>query len=211
MSAFERFVRPADPELKARVPPGQRLTPGFPVLTYGPTPTVDRRLWRLRVFGLVEEERAWTWDEFMALPQTTITCDIHCVTTWSKLDTTWTGVRLLDVLREVRPKPEARFVMQHSYGGYTTNTPLAALSEPEALLAHTFDGRPLPPDHGGPMRLVLPKLYFWKSAKWIAGLEFMAEDCLGFWELNGYHNDADPWKEERYAPPEQYRKFRVSP
>lgn len=206
MSVFERFRKPG-PELAARVPPGQRVTNGFPVLTYGPTPSVDLSTWRLRVTGLVAEERTWTWDQLMELPQSEIQCDIHCVTTWSKLDTTWRGVRFSDLMREIEVKPEARFVMQHCYGGYTTNLPLEAMREDEVLLAHTFNGDPLPPEHGGPLRMVVPKFYFWKSAKWLNGLEFMAEDRLGFWEMNGYHNDADPWKEERYAPPDQVRRF----
>lgn len=208
MSVLDRFKKPG-PELAARVPPGQRLTTGFPVLTYGPTPAVDPATWRLRVTGRVEEEQSWTWERFMALPQTEIQVDIHCVTTWSKLDTTWRGVRFSDLLREIDPKPEARFVMQHSYGGYTTNLPLETLLGDNVLLAHTFGGQPLTPEHGGPLRMVVPRLYFWKSAKWLNRLEFMAEDQLGFWEVNGYHNEADPWREERYAPPEQYRKFRA--
>lgn len=206
MSVLERFKKPG-PELSARVPPGQRLTTGFPVLTYGQTPAIDLKSWRLRVSGLVEEEKAWTWEQFMALPQTELRCDIHCVTTWSKLDTTWLGVRFSDLVREIVVKAEARYVMQHAYGGYTTNLPLASMLEEDVLLGHTFDGRALEPAHGGPLRLVVPKLYFWKSAKWLNGLEFMARDRLGFWEQNGYHNDADPWKEQRYAPPEQYRNF----
>jgi DMSO/TMAO reductase YedYZ molybdopterin-dependent catalytic subunit len=184
------------------------LTTGFPVLTYGQTPAIDLKTWRLSVTGRVSRPQAWTWEEFMALPQTEIRCDIHCVTTWSKLDTTWVGVRFSDLVREVEVQAEARFVTQHCYGGYTTNLPLGAMLEDDVLLAHTFDGRPLEAAHGGPLRLVVPKLYFWKSAKWLSGLEFMAQDRLGFWEMNGYHNDADPWKEERYAPPEQYRTLR---
>lgn len=207
-SIDERFPKPSTPELIARTPPGQRLTRGFPVLTYGPTPKIDLSTWRFSVDGLVENPREWSWEEFMALPQSEITRDIHCVTTWSKLDTTWRGVLLKDLVALVGPKPEARFVMQHCFGGYTTNTSLCDLIEEDVILAHTFDGKPLEPDHGGPLRLVLPKLYFWKSAKWINRLEFMESDRLGFWELNGYHNEADPWKEERYAPPEQYQKFR---
>lgn len=204
MSVLERFRRP-DPELAARVPPGQRLTQGFPVLTYGPIPRVDTAAWRFRVTGLVEEEKTWTWEEFLSLPQTEILCDIHCVTTWSKLDTTWTGVKFSDLLGKIAVKPEARFVMQHCYGGYTTNLPLQEMLADNVLMAHSFNGKPLETEHGGPLRMVVPRLYFWKSAKWLNGLEFMERDRLGFWEMNGYHNDADPWKEERYAPPEQYR------
>ncbi len=204
MSVYDRFKKPG-PELASRVPPGQRLTTGFPVLTYGPTPQVDMANWRFRVTGLVESEKAWTWEQFLALPQTEIQRDIHCVTTWSKLDTVWRGVRFSDLMKEIEVKPEARFVMQHCYGGYTTNLPLDTMLEEDVLLAHEFEGQPLGPEHGGPLRMVVPKLYFWKSGKWINGLEFMLKDQLGFWELNGYHNEADPWKEQRYAPAEQYR------
>lgn len=205
MAILERFKKPDTAALQARVPAGQRLTNGFPVLTYGPAPAIDRASWSLRVDGLVEGARSWNWEQFTALPQTEVTCDIHCVTAWSKLDTTWRGVRFVDLIREFDIRPEAKFVMQHGYGGYTTNVPLADAMADNVLLAHTFDGKPLDPEHGGPLRLMLPRLYFWKSAKWLHCLEFMAEDRLGFWERNGYHNDADPWKEERYAPPEQYR------
>jgi DMSO/TMAO reductase YedYZ molybdopterin-dependent catalytic subunit len=208
MSLQERFKKVTDPELAKRVPPGQRLTAGFPVLSYGETPAVDLATWSLRVDGLVEKPLAFSWSEFMALPQSEVHCDIHCVTTWSKLDTTWRGVRFLDLAPRLGIRPEARFVMQHCYGGYTTNTSLETLMDDDVILAHTFDEKPLEPDHGGPLRLVVPKLYFWKSAKWLSRLEFLAEDELGFWERNGYHNGADPWKEERYAPPEQYRKHR---
>lgn len=205
MSVFDRFRKPDTPELIERVPPGQRLTAGFPVLTYGPIPQINLETWRLRVDGLVGEEKSWTWAEFMRLPQTEVPCDIHCVTTWSKLDTSWRGVAFSDFVRELDIRPEAKYVMQHSYGGYTTNLPLAAMLEADVLLGHTFNGEPLDAEHGGPLRVVVPKLYFWKSAKWINRLEFMENDRLGFWEMNGYHNGADPWKEERYAPPEQYR------
>lgn len=208
MTILERFKKPDTDALMARVPAGQRLTRGFPVLTYGAEPTVDPASWSLCVDGLVSGARSWNWEQFMALPQTEVTCDIHCVTTWSKLDTVWRGVKFVDLIREFEIEPEAKFVMQHGYGGYTTNTPLAELMEDNVLLAHTFEGEPLAREHGGPLRLVLPRLYFWKSAKWLNRLEFMAEDRLGFWEVNGYHNGADPWKEERYAPPEQYRNLR---
>jgi len=205
MSVLERFKKPTDPELQKRTPPGQRLTQGFPVLTYGPVPTISTKNWQFQIDGLVEQEKKWTWDEFMALPQTDVHCDIHCVTTWSKLDTVWRGVKFLDLLKEINLKPEAKFVMQHCYGGYTTNLPLEDMLQDDVILAHTFNGKPLEPDHGGPLRMVVPKLYFWKSAKWLNRLEFLAEDQLGFWEMNGYHNHADPWLEERFAPPEQYR------
>ncbi len=208
MSVLEKFKKPTDPKLQERVPPGQRLTQGFPVLTYGPVPMISTATWRFRVTGLVEAEKIWTWDEFMRLPQSEIHCDIHCVTTWSKLDTVWQGVKFDDLMKEIQVKPQAKFVMQHCYGGYTTNLPLATMMDDDVLLAHTFNGEPLESEHGGPLRVVVPKLYFWKSAKWINRLDFMAEDRLGFWEENGYHNVADPWREERYAPPEQYQRFK---
>lgn len=204
MALFQKFARDQKRRDRAdRVPPGQALASGFPVLTYGPTPILKAKDWTCRVFGLVDREAVLRWDDLMAMPQTTITCDIHCVTTWSKLDTTWTGVLFRDFLEAVRGRtgvrPEAKFVLQHGTGGYTTNTPLSALLDDDVLIAHRYDGQPLEADHGGPVRLVLPKLYFWKSAKWLSGFEFLEEDCPGFWERNGYHNDADPWLEQRLS------------
>ena len=205
MSLFQKFARDARKQATAdsgRVPPGQTLTKGFPVLTYGATPLVEHAEWTCFVRGLVTAPVTITWDELMAMPQTTVTRDIHCVTTWSKLDTTWTGVLVRDFLAAIAGRaqvlPASRHVMQHSTGGYTTNTPLEDLLADDVLIAHTFEGAPLERDHGGPVRLVLPKLYFWKSAKWLSGLEFMAEDRPGFWERNGYHNYGDPWKEQRF-------------
>jgi DMSO/TMAO reductase YedYZ molybdopterin-dependent catalytic subunit len=182
-----------------RVPPGQKVTDGFPVLTYGGAPRVDLKEWRFQVAGEVEEPLALTWEEFNALPQTTVTCDIHCVTAWSKLDTEWCGVAFSEVLKLLRPKPAAQHVMVHSYGGYTTNLPLADLTSDNVLFARTFNGKPLPSEHGGPMRLAVPHRYFWKSAKWVRGLAFMTGDRPGFWEMYGYHNRGDPWLEERYS------------
>jgi DMSO/TMAO reductase YedYZ molybdopterin-dependent catalytic subunit len=196
-SSEKKSSRPA--ELADRVPPGQYLTKGFPVLTYGPTPRVEKEEFRLKNIGLVEREVEFDWDALLAMPQTTVTRDIHCVTTWSKLDTTWTGVLFRDYLKQVPVKPEAKFVVQHSYGGYTTNLPLEAMLGDDVLIAHAFDGQPIDREHGGPIRMVVPKLYFWKSAKWLAGFEFLAVDKLGFWERNGYSNSADPWKEERFT------------
>jgi DMSO/TMAO reductase YedYZ molybdopterin-dependent catalytic subunit len=181
-----------------RVPPGQYLTERFPVLTYGRNPGFDLESWSLSVWGEVEEPYSLRWDELMALEQVTLTTDIHCVTRWSKLDTTWTGVRVRDILERARVKPAGRFVMAHSDGGYTTNVPLEALYDDDVLVAHTYGGRPLEPDHGAPLRLLVPKRYFWKSAKFLRQLEVMSEDRPGFWELNGYHNDADPWTEQRH-------------
>jgi DMSO/TMAO reductase YedYZ molybdopterin-dependent catalytic subunit len=181
-----------------RVPPGQYLTDRFPVLTVGPNPPFDLATWDLQVFGEVEDELQLSWDELMALPQKDVVVDIHCVTRWSKLDTAWRGVPVRDLLERARVKPSGRYLMAYSDGGYTTNLPLAVVMEDDVLLAHTYDGKPLEPDHGGPLRLLVPKRYFWKSAKFLRRLEVMSEDRMGFWELNGYHNDADPWKEQRH-------------
>jgi DMSO/TMAO reductase YedYZ molybdopterin-dependent catalytic subunit len=150
------------------------------------------------VFGQVEREVTLSWDELNALPQHDVTLDIHCVTRWSKLDTTWTGVRVKEVLDLAGVKPSGTHLMAYSDGGYTTNVPLDAVLDDEALLAHSYDGEPLEPDHGAPLRLIVPRRYFWKSAKFLRKLEVMSEDRMGFWELNGYHNDADPWREERH-------------
>jgi len=182
----------------SRVPPGQYLTERFPVLTYGPNPDFDLASWGLDVFGEVERELTLSWDELQALPQKELTTDIHCVTRWSKLDTTWTGVPVSELLERAGVKPAGRFVMAYSDGGYTANLPLAVVMDDDVLLAHSYDGKPLEPDHGAPLRLLVPKRYFWKSAKFLRKLEVMSEDRMGFWELNGYHNDADPWQEQRH-------------
>ena len=187
------------PEIEERIPPGQTLTEKWPVLTYGRVPRFDPATWDFRVFGLVEEEARWTYDQFMALPRTKIAADVHCVTTWSLLGSEWEGVQIREIMKSVRPRPEAKFVMQHCDGGYTTNLPLEVLLDDDVLLCYRRDGVDITPDHGWPLRLVVPKRYFWKSAKWVRGLEFMAHDRLGFWENYGYNNDADPWKEERFA------------
>ena len=184
-----------DPE---RVPPGQYLTERFPVLTVGPNPPFDPSTWDFSVFGAVENELELSWDDLQALPQKEVTVDIHCVTRWSKLDTTWIGVPVTEVLERVGVKPEGRYLMAYSDGGYTTNLPLQVVLDDDVLLAHTYDGKPLEPDHGAPLRLLVPKRYFWKSAKFLRKLEVMTEDRMGFWELNGYHNDADPWQEQRH-------------
>jgi DMSO/TMAO reductase YedYZ molybdopterin-dependent catalytic subunit len=181
-----------------RVPPGQYLTDGFPVLTVGANPPVDLATWQFEVFGAVERSVTWSWDELMALPQREVTVDIHCVTRWSKLDTRWRGVAASDLLDAAGVRPDGTHVMASSDGGYTTNLPLSALRDDDVLVAHTYDDAPLEPDHGGPLRLLVPKRYFWKSAKFLRRLEVMTEDRMGFWELNGYHNDADPWKEQRH-------------
>jgi DMSO/TMAO reductase YedYZ molybdopterin-dependent catalytic subunit len=181
-----------------RIPPGQYVTQRFPVLTYGSNPPFDLNAWSLSIWGEVEEPYSLRWDELMALPQAEVTTDIHCVTRWSKLDTTWRGVRVRDLLERARVKPGGTYVMAHCDGGYTTNVPLEALYDDDVLVAHTYDGEPLEPDHGAPLRLLVPKRYFWKSAKFLRQLEVMPSDRQGFWELNGYHNDADPWTEQRH-------------
>jgi DMSO/TMAO reductase YedYZ molybdopterin-dependent catalytic subunit len=185
---------------KPKLPPGQIATAKFPVLTHGDAPDIPLEAWRLRVFGLVERELEWTWEEFMCLPQTTLKADFHCVTTWSRFDDQWTGVLFRDFVKHVALKPEAAFVMQHAYGGYSTNLPLRAMIEEDVLIAHTWNGEPLLRKHGGPARVFTPQRYAWKGAKWIHAFEFLAGDKPGFWEQNGYSMNADPWKEERYAP-----------
>ncbi len=180
-----------------KLPPGQEPTAKFPVLTYGATPEVGTDEWRLKVWGLVREQ-TWTWGEFMQLPQTKIRADFHCVTHWSRFDDEWEGVLFRDLVRVLELKSAAQHVMQHAYGGYTTNLPLRWMVDEEVILAHTFNGLPLPKDHGGPLRVFTPRRYAWKGAKWLNGLEFLAKDTPGFWEVNGYSNTADPWKEERF-------------
>jgi DMSO/TMAO reductase YedYZ molybdopterin-dependent catalytic subunit len=185
-----------------RTPPGQVLTRKWPVLTYGLTPRFDPKTWSFRCFGLLQREVSWTWEEFLALPRTEVTCDIHCVTHWSRLDNRFEGVHIREILKRVAPTPEARFVMVHADPDYTTNLALADLMDDDVLLALRHDGQDLTPDHGGPLRLVVPKLYFWKSAKWLRGFEFLDVNPPGFWEVNGYHMRADPWAEERYSDQE---------
>ena len=187
------------PEAARKLPPGQNLTEKWPVLTHGGTPAVDLKKWRFRSWGLVEQEKEWSWEEFASLPQIETTNDIHCVTTWSRFDNRWRGVPTRVILEAARPRPEAKFVMVHCHGGYTTNIPLVHFAAEGVLFAFTHDGKPIPADHGGPCRLVLPALYFWKSAKWVNGVEFMAADRPGFWEQYGYHMRGDPWSEERYG------------
>ena len=186
-------------QAKERVPPHQRVTSKLPTLTYGPVPRVDLARWRFEVDGLVEEPVSFTWEQFMALPQLTLVDDIHCVTGWSLLDSAWEGVSSAELLQRVRLKPEARYAMVQCYGNYTTNLSLADLLAENVLFAHKFAGQPLTPEHGWPLRLVVPHLYFWKSAKWVRGLTFMERDRAGFWESAGYHIRGDPWKEERYS------------
>jgi DMSO/TMAO reductase YedYZ molybdopterin-dependent catalytic subunit len=183
-------------ELAARLPPGQYAESGFPVLTAGPTPDVPRESWRFRIDGMVSQPREWTWDEFGKLRFETIPCDIHCVTKWSKLGTSFGGVSVDTLLDGVEPQGD--YTMQWSYGGYTTNLPLADITDGKAWVVTEHEGEPLPREHGGPARMLVPARYFWKSAKWVAGIRVMDHDEPGFWEQNGYNNHADPWKEERY-------------
>jgi len=181
-----------------RVPPGQRLVSRLPVLHYGRIPTFDPDTWDLRLFGLVEEEVVFGYAAFTALPKRRVVVDIHCVTGWSMLDTVWEGVPFCTLLEHVQPASGADYVVAHCDGGYTTNLPLEVLLDDGVLLAYRYDDAPLPPHYGHPLRLLVPHRYLWKSAKWIRGLEFAAEDRPGFWETRGYHNSGDPWKEERY-------------
>lgn len=210
-SIFNRKSKEEAVKAENRLPPGQSLTQRFPVLHYGPTvryPSLDN--WDLKIFGLVEEAKTWNWEEFNKLPRTQVTMDIHCVTRWSKFDTGWEGVSLKTLIDEgyIKPLPEAKFVIQHCEHGFTTNTTLDFLLQDNVLLATHFDGKPLEPDHGYPLRVVVGSFadrsegktaYFWKGGKWLRGLEFRADDQLGFWERNGYNNEADPWKEQRYS------------
>jgi DMSO/TMAO reductase YedYZ molybdopterin-dependent catalytic subunit len=188
-----------DPDLAARTPPGQYITTKFPVLHYGSVPKTDLATWDFKVFGLVDSPFRLTWAEFKALPRKTVATDIHCVTRWSKLDTVWEGVPIQAILEAAQLKPTANHVLAHSEQGYTANLPLDVLDDDDVMLADTFNGEPLELEHGYPLRLLVPKRYFWKSAKWIRGLEFLDHDILGFWERYGYNNNADPWKEERYS------------
>ena len=193
-----------------RLPPGQSLTGKFPVLHYGPVPKVDISDWDFRVFGLVEEERTWTWEEFSSLPRKKITLDIHCVTRWTKLDTEWEGVSVRTLVEEglVKPLPEARFVIQHCEHSFTENLPLELVMADNFLLATHYGGEPLTLEHGYPLRGVIGSFpdrseektaYLWKGGKWLRALEFVAKDHPGFWERSGYHNEADPWKEQRFG------------
>ncbi len=182
---------------EGRLPPGQSLTLDFPVLHYGGIPQFNPETWDMRVFGLVDQEMRWNWQEFQALPTVKIATDIHCVTRWSKFDTEWEGILFRDFVKLFGVKPEAKYVIAHCDGDYTTNTPLNIMYDDDVLLAYKFDGQYLAPEHGFPVRTLVPKRYFWKSAKWLRALEFSPVDKPGFWEQAGYHNEGDPWREER--------------
>jgi DMSO/TMAO reductase YedYZ molybdopterin-dependent catalytic subunit len=209
-SVFKRRDLENQVRQAGRLPPGQSLTQKFPVLHYGPVPLFNPATWDFRIWGEVEEPIRWTWAEFNQLPRTRLVMDIHCVTRWSKFDTTWEGVSVRVLVDQglIRPKPAAKYVLQHAEYGFTANLPLEVVLAENFLLATHYDGQPLTPDHGYPVRGVvgfiqdhkdLKTPYFWKGAKWLRGLEFMATDRPGFWEQRGYHNDADAWKEERFS------------
>jgi DMSO/TMAO reductase YedYZ molybdopterin-dependent catalytic subunit len=198
---LKRVTRRPDTSRGGRIPPGQFITDKFPVLHYGEVPEVDLDTWDFRVLGLVQQPVRLTWPEFRSLPETTLRTDIHCVTRWSKLDTTWSGVLWSNFIAAVGIKfsPEASHVMAHCEHGFTTNLPLDVLYDDETMFAWQYDGKPLTPEHGWPLRLLVPKRYFWKSAKWMRGIEFMDSDRPGFWERSGYHMNGDYWNEERFG------------
>jgi DMSO/TMAO reductase YedYZ molybdopterin-dependent catalytic subunit len=194
-----RRTQPGEPDLRDRIPPGQYLTPGFPVLSAGPTPHTPLEAWTFRIEGLVGQPVEWSWEEFQGLPARDWTVDISCVTKWTKLDTRWRGVSIDTLLEHVELQPSAAYVIAWADGDYTTNLPLPDVLNGQAFVAYEYDGAPLPAEHGGPARLVVPARYFWKSAKWVRGLRIVEGDEPGFWESLGYHNRGDPWREERYG------------
>lgn len=205
MDLFRLFGRATDPaatELRPdgspRLPPEQSLTTKWPILTYEDIPTFDPQTYRFRIWGAVEQPLELTWEQLQALPRIQLTADFHCVTAWSRFDNAWEGVAVRELLARIKPTPAAKFVMAHSWSGYTTNMPLADLDDDDTLVAFKHDGAEIAREHGGPVRLIVPKLYAYKSAKWLSGLEFMEKDRPGFWEVRGYHNHADPWKNERF-------------
>ncbi|BDM82653.1 sulfite oxidase-like oxidoreductase [Acaryochloris marina] len=193
-----KYFRKPNMSEKQRVPPGQHLANRFPVLTYGETPHITPQDWQLKVWGLVKEQ-TFVWSDILALPQSNFTADFHCVTHWSKLDVSWAGFAVSEFMQLIELQPGVTHVMQHCYGGYITNLTLDDFLHEQTFFAHTLDGQPLPADHGGPLRLVVPHLYAWKSGKWLNGLEFLDYEQLGFWEANGYHRRGEPWAEERYS------------
>lgn len=197
MSAF--FGRRQSPEIAARIPPGQHLVPDFPVLSLGPTPRVELADWTFTLKVGPKPIKQWSWDAFNALPLTSYARDIHCVTTWSKLDTHWEGVLVDDILADAGLEAPTAHLLAHSFDGYSTNVPVADVIGGKAMVALRYEGAPLDADHGGPARLLVPHLYFWKSAKWVNALQFTTRDEAGFWELRGYHMYGDPWREQRYT------------
>ncbi|TVR21645.1 MAG: sulfite oxidase-like oxidoreductase [Anaerolineaceae bacterium] len=203
MSIFDQTNSRREEEQKmqeeGRLPPGQSLTQKFPVLTYGPNPEFDPETWNLSLFGEIENPLMWNWEEFRALPTITITCDIHCVTRWSKFDTTWEGVAFRHIAELAGIKDSAKHIIAHCDYGYTTNVPVEDMMRENVMLAYKYDGELLTPDHGAPVRTLVPHLYFWKSAKFVRALEFSTTDNPGFWEKAGYHNYGDPFKEQRHG------------
>ncbi len=195
----QKGAQPSAASSDARTPPGQHLVKNFPVLDLGIHPKVTRENWSLRLFGLVKQEVSLDWAALLRLPQTQETIDFHCVTRWSQLDMDWQGVRARDVALLAEPTAQAHFVTLFGYDDYTTNLPLEVFFEDDVLIAHTVFGKPLSAEHGGPVRALVPKRYGWKSAKWLKGIAFHAEDRPGFWEVRGYHNEADPWREQRFS------------
>lgn len=195
----KRGAKPSKAGGNPRIPAGQKQVFDFPVLDLGLEPEVSPASWSLRLFGLVGQEQEFNWTTFNALPQSERTTDFHCVTRWSRLDMNWQGVLARELIRRCNPPDHARFVTLHGADEYTTNLPIEALLDDDVMLAHSVLGKPLAPEHGGPVRLVVPKRYAWKSAKWLTGIEFHEEDRPGFWEVRGYHNDADPWREQRFS------------
>ncbi|MFT3938416.1 sulfite oxidase-like oxidoreductase [Rhodopseudomonas sp.] len=190
-----RHVRPDE----QRLPPGQHLVKDWPVLDLGLTPQIGRDCWRLDVYGAVAQPVFWDWAQFMAQPQADIVSDIHCVTTWSRYDNRWQGLATRTLLDACQPTDAARYVVLHGYDGYTTNLSIEDFAAADAMIAHSWSGAPLDQEHGGPVRLVVPHLYFWKSAKWLQAIEFRDDDAPGYWEVRGYHNRGDPWQEQRYS------------
>lgn len=198
---FKGRTRETDTSINERIPPGQYKTDDFPVLSAGPTPRSAIERWDFSIYGEIAEDLRWTWDAFRKLPRETITVDIHCVTKWTKLDTVWAGVSIDTLLQEVNLDEQSQIAYAIAFcdGGYTTNLPIADLRDGKAWIAYEYDGKPLTSEHGGPARLLVPHLYFWKSAKWVRGLKLVSENRAGFWESAGYHNYGDPWKEQRYT------------
>jgi len=195
----EEVIKSPDTERQERVPPGQKLTERWPALHYGSVPRIDTSRWTFTISGLVEKERKLSYKEFMSLPMVKVFSDIHCVTGWSQMDNLWEGVSASTIRELADILPEAKFIIVRSEGGFTTNLTLDDFFQPDVLFAVRHNNQPLSPEHGSPVRLVVPRLYFWKSAKWVTGVEYTAEDKPGFWESHGYHNHGDPWKEERYS------------
>ena len=197
-SGDERKRKEQEMREQGRLPPGQSLTLKWPVLHYGSVPQFDPSSWNFRVSGLVQHPLSFTWEEFGRLPRSEHTSDFHCVTRWSRFDNHWTGVPMHEILARAKPLPDARYVLVHAEQGYTANIPLSDLDRDDELLATHHDGEPLTPEHGYPLRLIVPHLYGWKSVKWVRGLEFLAQDAAGFWERNGYHMRGDPFREQRF-------------